>query len=71
MLTLLRQVDLLGLASSRKLSLRRRVASTLLYSLWQRKLEELPFIRFARAAQHIAGSQRAHTTCLTLRSEGP
>ncbi|CAN6888548.1 unnamed protein product [Brassica oleracea] len=36
-----------------------------------RKLEELPFIRFAGAAQHIAGSQRAHTTCLTLRSEGP
>ncbi|CAN6917244.1 unnamed protein product [Brassica oleracea] len=36
-----------------------------------RKLEELPFIRFAGAAQHIAGSQRSHTTCLTLRSEGP
>lgn len=40
-------------------------------SCWRRKLEELPFIRFAGAAQHIAGSQRAHTTCLTLRSEGP
>ena len=40
-------------------------------SRWRRKLEELPFIRFAGAAQHIAGSQRAHTTCLTLRSEGP
>jgi len=37
----------------------------------KRKLEELPFIRFAGAAQHIAGSQRAHTTCLTPRSEGP
>ncbi|CAN6924148.1 unnamed protein product [Brassica oleracea] len=36
-----------------------------------RKLEELPFIHFAGAAQHIAGSQRSHTTCLTLRSEGP
>ncbi|KAL0771682.1 hypothetical protein Bca101_036833 [Brassica carinata] len=36
-----------------------------------RKLEELPFIHFAGAAQHIAGSQRVHTTCLTLRSEGP
>ncbi|MCD9643809.1 hypothetical protein HAX54_031655 [Datura stramonium] len=35
-----------------------------------RKLEELPFIRFMGAPQHIAGSQRAHTTCLTLRSEG-
>lgn len=40
-------------------------------SRWRRKLFELPFIRFAGAAQHIAGSQRAHTTCLTLRSEGP
>ena len=40
-------------------------------SRWRRKLEELPFIRFAGAAQHIAGSQRAHITCLTPRSEGP
>jgi len=37
-------------------------------SRWRRKLEELPFIRFAGAAQRIAGSQRAHTTCLSLRS---
>lgn len=35
---------------------------------WRRKLEELPFIRFAGAAQHIAGSQRALTTRRTLRS---
>ncbi|WJZ97161.1 hypothetical protein VitviT2T_015788 [Vitis vinifera] len=40
-------------------------------SRWRRKLFELPFIRFTGAAQHIAGSQRARTTCLTLRSEGP
>jgi len=37
-----------------------------------RKLEEsFPSFASREPHKHIAGSQRAHTTCLTLCSEGP